>query len=100
MSLTVAPLQFIVQPAQSPPMSQAQKLKWYSEQLVKDASQAEKEGRTGDAVATYLKAADIFLLLSKVEQNYTSWLAYTDKANFCQKRVKLLLAAAPQTNQS
>jgi hypothetical protein len=59
---------------------------------MKDAAAAEKGGNTEAATTAYLKAADILLLLSKVEENYTAWKNYTDKADYCQQKVKSLIA--------
>jgi len=39
-----------------------------------------------------LQAADLLLLLSKNQENYTVWKAYTDRATACQQRVKVLMA--------
>jgi hypothetical protein len=57
-----------------------------------DAAAAEKGGNNEAATTAYLKAADILLLLSKVEENYTAWKNYTDKADYCQQKVKSLIA--------
>ena len=76
-------------------MSRVQKLTWYAEQLIKDASEHEHKGDGESAVSKYLQAADILLLLSKGEQNYTTWKNYTDKASLCQHRAKRLISLAP-----
>lgn len=80
-------------------MSRAQKLKWYAGQLMADAAGEEKKGNTGDAVSHYLEAADILLLLGKVEESYTAWKYYTDTASECQKRARLLIASGPKSEQ-
>lgn len=73
-------------------MSRAQKLKWYAEQLMTDASAEERSGSNETAVTHYLQAADILLLLAKVEQNYTAWKYYADNASKCQQRARVLIA--------
>jgi hypothetical protein len=75
-------------------MSRAQKLKWYAEQLMADASSEEKAGSNETAVAHYLQAADILLLLAKVEENYTAWKYYADNASKCQQRARQLIAVS------
>ncbi|MDA4129080.1 MAG: hypothetical protein OK422_06480 [Thaumarchaeota archaeon] len=77
-------------------MSRSEKLRWYADQLMADGAAAEKSSRPGDAIVAYLKAADLLLLLGKVEENYTSWKNYTDKAEHCQKKAKTLIASRPQ----
>jgi hypothetical protein len=77
-------------------MSRVQKLRWYVDQLMKDASELEQKGGGESAVSKYLQAADILLLLSKGEESYTTWKSYTDKASFCQQRAKRLIALAPK----
>ena len=76
-------------------MSRAQKLRWYADQLMADAAADERSGNGEAAVSHYLQAADILLLLSKVEESYTAWKAYTDKAAFCQQKARKLIATAP-----
>jgi hypothetical protein len=83
-------------PAPSKPMSRAQKLEWYAGQLMSDAAADEKAGSSETAITHYLQAADILLLLAKVEQNYNSWKAYTDNAAHCQQRARHLIAVAPR----
>lgn len=77
-------------------MTRAQKLRWYSGQLMTDAAADEKAGSYETAISRYLQAADILLLLSKVEENYTAWKYYTDTAATCQQRAKRLIALAPR----
>jgi hypothetical protein len=84
--------------AQKPPVTRAEKLRWYAGQLMTDAATQEKEGRPEGAIPNYLKAAEIYLLLAKVEQNYTAWRYYTDNADQCQKKVKHLIATAPASD--
>jgi hypothetical protein len=81
---------------QKPPMTRAQKLRWYSGQLIEEAKTAEKAGAPGTAISKYLQAADILLLLAKVEENYTAWKYYADTAESCQKRARMLIAATPK----
>jgi hypothetical protein len=82
--------------AAKPPMTRAQKLRWYANQLMTDAAADEKAGKSETAVSHYLQAADILLLLSKVEENYTAWKYYTDNAALCQQRARRLIALAPK----
>lgn len=85
-----------MQAAPKAPVTRAQKLRWYAEQLMSDASADEKGGRSESAVSHYLQAAEILLLLSKVEENYTAWKYYTDNASACQQKVRRLIALAPK----
>lgn len=77
-------------------MTRIQKLRWYVEQLMTDASSEEKAGSNENAVAHYLQAADILLLLAKVEENYTAWKSYADNAAACQQKAKRLIALTPK----
>ena len=61
-----------------------------------DAAADEKVGSYEAATSRYLQAADILLLLAKVEENYTAWKYYADTAAECQKRAKRLIALAPK----
>jgi hypothetical protein len=81
------------------PMTRAQKLRWYAEQLMADAAADEKAGSGETAIAHYLQAADILLLLAKVEENYTAWKYYTDNASLCQQKARRLIALAPKEGQ-
>jgi hypothetical protein len=74
------------------PLTRAQKLRWYAEQLVADAVTDEKAGNFEAGVSHYLQAADIFLLLAKVEENYSAWRYYTDGASTCQQKARGLIA--------
>jgi len=87
-----------VQAASKPPMTRTQKLRWYAQQLIADAAGDEKAGTMETAISHYLQAADILLLLSKVEENYTAWKYYTDTASQCQQRAKRLIALAPKAD--
>jgi hypothetical protein len=60
-----------------------------------DASNDEKAGDYETAISRCLQAADILLLLAKVEENYTAWKYYTDAAAQCQQRAKRLIALKP-----
>ena len=84
-----------MQAAPKPPMSRAQKLRWYAGQLMGDAANDEKSGDQETAISRYLQAADILLLLSKVEENYTAWKYYTDTAAQCQQKARRLIALRP-----
>lgn len=85
-----------MQAAPKPPMTRAQKLRWYANQLMTDAAADEKAGNSDTAVSRYLQAADILLLLGKVEENYTAWKYYTDNASLCQHKARRLIAIAPR----
>jgi hypothetical protein len=85
-----------MQAAPKAPMTRAQKLRWYAEQLMADAAADEKSGNAENAISHYLQAAEILLLLSKVEENYTAWKYYTDNASQCQHKAKRLIALAPK----
>ena len=76
-------------------MTRAQKLRWYADQLMIDASSDEKAGAYEAAVSHYLQAADILLLLAKVEENYTAWKYYADSASMCQQKARRLIALTP-----
>jgi hypothetical protein len=77
-------------------MTRAQKLRWYAGQLMTDAGAEEKAGSAETAISHYLQAADILLLLSKVEENYSVWKYYTDMAAQCQQKARRLIALAPR----
>lgn len=77
-------------------MTRTQKLRWFSNQLIQEAVAEEKAGNPDFAIKKYLQAADILLLMAKVEQNYTAWKSYTDTAEQCQKRSRMLIASAPK----
>jgi hypothetical protein len=72
--------------------SKLKKIEAYAALLVNEAVAKEKAGRLGDAVADYLQAADLLLLLAKGTQDYTPWKAYSDRAIACQQRVRILIA--------
>lgn len=81
---------------QKPIMTRAQKLKWYAGDLMAEADTEVKAGNPEGAVSHYLQAAEIFLLLAKMEQNYTAWRYYTDSATRCQQNTKKLIAMSPK----
>jgi hypothetical protein len=85
-----------MQAAPKAPMTRAQKLRWYAGELMTEATANEKAGNGETAIARYLQAADILLLLSKVEENYTAWKYYTDTAAQCQQKARRLIALAPK----
>ena len=89
-----------MQAAPKPPMTRAQKLKWYAGQLMMDAAADEKAGNGEIAISRYLQAADILLLLAKVEESYTAWKYYTDTAAQCQQKARRLIALAPKENDT
>ncbi len=85
-----------MQATPKPPMTRAQKLRWYATQLMTDAAADEKAGNGESAISRYLQAADILLLLAKVEENYTAWKYYTDNAAQCQQKARRLIALTPK----
>jgi hypothetical protein len=84
-----------MQAAPKTPLTRAQKLRWYAGQLMADAANDEKAGASETAITRYLQAADILLLLAKVEGNYTDWKYYADNAALCQQKAKRLIALKP-----
>lgn len=89
-----------MQEAAKPQMSRAQKLRWYSGQLMSDAGADETGGRPEAAISKYLQAADILLLLAKVEESYTAWKYYADTAARCQQRARMLIAQSQKADSS
>ncbi len=85
-----------MQAAPKPPMTRTQKLRWYVGQLMADAMADEKTGRNETAISRYLQAADILLLLAKVQENYTAWKYYADTAAQCQQKARHLIAITPK----
>jgi hypothetical protein len=81
-------------------MSRSQKIRWYADQLIKDAAGDEQKGDRETAISRYLQAADLMLLLAKAEENYTAWKYYADKAAFCQQKARGLIALAPKNETS
>lgn len=77
-------------------MTRAQKLKWYAGDLMTEAAADLKAGNNQSAISHYLEAAEILLLLAKVEKNYTAWKYYTDTATQCQQTAKKLIAITPE----
>jgi len=65
-----------------------------------DATAEEKAGSYETSVSHYLQAADIMLLLAKVEENYTAWKYYADTAAQCQQKARRLIALAPREDAS
>lgn len=80
------------QAPQAAQVSKLKKIEAYATHLVSEAVSKEKAGRLGDAVADYLQAADLLLLLAKNTQEYTPWKTFSDRAISCQQRVRILIA--------
>lgn len=74
------------------PVSRLKKIELFAAHLMTEATAKDKEGRIEEAVVDYLQAADMLLLLSKNQEDYTVWKGYTDRATACQQRVKVLMA--------
>ena len=87
-------------PDVKPQMSRAEKLRWYAGQLMDDAAGNEKAGKAEGAISKYLEAAEIMLLLAKVEQSYTPWKNYADTAARCQQKARSLIALSPKPEAS
>ncbi|MDA4125484.1 MAG: hypothetical protein OK438_08605 [Thaumarchaeota archaeon] len=85
-----------MQAASKPPMTRTQKLRWYVGQLMTEAAAEEKVKSNETAISKYLQAADILLLLAKVQENYTAWKYYADTAAQCQQKAKHLIAITPR----
>ena len=79
-------------PQQQQPQAKLKKIEWYAAQLINDAVAKEKAGRLGDAIADYLQAADLLLLLAKGQKDYTPWKTFSDRAMACHQRVRILIA--------
>lgn len=80
------------QQPQAAQVSKLKKIEMYATHLVNEAVSKEKAGRFGDAIADYLQAADLLLLLAKGTQDYVPWKTYSDRATSCQQRVRVLMA--------
>lgn len=82
------------QQAQRPQSQQSnsKKIEAYAAHLMNEAVAKEKASRFGDAIADYLQAADLLLILAKGTVDYTPWKNYSDKAIACQQRVRILIA--------
>ncbi len=65
-----------------------------------DAAADEKAGSNEMATSRYLQAAEILLLLAKVEESYTAWKYYADTAAQCQVKARHLIALAPKDDTS
>lgn len=61
-----------------------------------DAANDEKNGDKEAAISHYLQAADLLLLLAKVEESYTAWKYYADRAAYCQQKARGLIAQTPK----
>ena len=85
-----------MQAAPKPPVTRAQKLNWYAGQLMSDAAADETAGNAEAAISKYLQAAEILLLLAKVEENYAAWKYYADTASQCQHKARSLISLAPK----
>ncbi len=94
MGLRMPEAQVAPRPQQPPTgeVSKQKKIEWYATQLINDASAKEKAERFGDAIADYLQAADLLLLLAKGQKDYTPWKTFSDKAIACHQRVRVLIA--------
>jgi hypothetical protein len=73
-------------------LSKQKRIEMYAAHLINEAVAKEKAARYGDAIADYLQAADLLLLLAKGTQDYVPWKTLSDKAISCQQRVRILIA--------
>ncbi len=88
------------QQSQGSQVSKLKKIEMYATHLVNEAVSKEKAERFGDAIADYLQAADLLLLLAKGTQDYTPWKTYSDRAIACQQRVRVLIAKRKLAEES
>ena len=72
--------------------SKMAKLLDYAKLLAKQGETSEKNGEDEDAIPKYIKVVDILLLLAESAPTYPDWTNYVGKAEFYQKRTKILLA--------
>lgn len=72
--------------------SKMSKLLDYAKLLAKEGESLEKDGEEEEAVPKYIKVVDILLILADAAPTYPAWTDYINKAEFYQKRTKILLA--------
>jgi hypothetical protein len=73
--------------------SKTTKLLNYAKILAREGEDLEKEGKEEEeAIPKYIKVVDILLLLAEAAPTYSDWTFYIEKAEFYQKRAKILLA--------
>lgn len=68
------------------------KLLVYAKLLAKEGEGFEKSGEEEETIPKYIKVVDILLILAEAAPTYPDWSYYISKAEFYQKRAKLLLA--------
>lgn len=68
------------------------KLLDYAKLLAKQGESSEKNGEEEEAIPKYIKVVDILLLLAESAASYPDWTSYITKAEFYQKRTKILIA--------
>jgi hypothetical protein len=79
--------------------SKMAKLLDYAKLLAKEGEKAEKEENGEEAIPKYIKAVDILLLLAEAAPTYPDWTYFIQKAEFYQKRAKIVLAKASLKRQ-
>jgi hypothetical protein len=72
--------------------SKMTKLLNYAKLLAKEGETLEKNGGEEEAVPKYIKVVDILLILAEAAPTYPDWTNYIGKAEFYQKRAKILIA--------
>jgi hypothetical protein len=75
------------------------KLLDYAKLLAKEGESLEKESNEEEAIPKYIKVVDILLLLAEAAPTYPEWTYYIQKAEFYQKRAKILLAGVSMKNE-
>lgn len=66
----------------------------YAKLLAKEGEALEKEGEEAEAIPKYIKVVDILLLLAEQAPTYPDWTGYISKAEYYQKRAKMMVAVA------
>ena len=67
------------------------KLLDYAKLLAKEGEGFEREGDYEEALPKYIKVVDILILLAEAAPTYPDWTNYIGKAEFYQKRAKMLV---------
>ena len=75
------------------------KLLEYAKSLAKEGEAFDKNGEEEEAIPQYIKVVDILLLLAEAAPTYPEWCNYISKAEFYQKRTKIMLAKVSLKNQ-
>ncbi len=73
------------------------KLLDYAKLLAKEGEGFERGGDYEEALPKYIKVVDILLLLADAAPTYPDWTNYIGKAEFYQKRAKMLITRISMT---